>query len=31
LVVLAMERRNRWPKFRQGIEGAIVMPIARES
>lgn len=27
LVVFAAERRNRWPRFRTGLHGAIIMPI----
>jgi uncharacterized phage infection (PIP) family protein YhgE len=30
IIIIALERRSRWPRFRQGIEGAIVMPIASE-
>lgn len=29
LIVFALERRNRWPKFRNGIEGALIMPVTK--
>jgi hypothetical protein len=31
LIIFAFERRNRWPKFRSGIDGALIMPIGNSS
>ena len=27
IIVIAMERRNRWPRFRNGISSALVVPM----